>query len=171
MKESHAKAASAAVKKPAPSPGFDTMAAVNTLTKAGIEQRPASAIVGVVRDAQRELATEESLLSTKLVLESDMTTLKAELRADMAELKTVLKSDMAELRVELRSEMADLKAELKSDMAELREELKSEMKNLEANMERQFAQLYRYILVGGGACVTAIVGLLGVMILTGGGGF
>ncbi len=182
MKESHAKAASAAVKKPTPPPGFDTMAAVNTLTKAGIEQRPASAIVEVVRDAQRELATEESLLSTKLVLESDMTTLKADLRADMAELKTVLKSDMAELRVELRSEMADLKAELKSDMAELRGELKSdmaelkielksEMKNLEANMERQFAQLYRYILVGGGACVTAIVGLLGIMILTGGDGF
>lgn len=145
MKEPHAKAASATVKKPTSSPGFDTMAAVNTLTKAGIEQRPASAIVGVVRDAQCELATEESLLSTKLALESDLTTLKADLRADMAE-----------LRVELRSEMAELKTELKV-------ELKSDMKNLEVSIERRFALLYRYLLVGGGVCVAAVVGLLRVM--------
>jgi len=147
MKEPHAKAASTAAKKSAPSPGFDTMAAMNTLTKAGIEQRPASAIIGVVRDAQCELATEESLLSTKLVLESDMTTLKADLR-----------EEMAELRVELRSEMAELKVELKSDMAEL----KLGMKNLEASIEKQFAQLYRYLLIGGGGCVAAIVGILSV---------
>ena len=147
MKEPHAKAALAAVKKPAPSPGFDTMAAVDTLTKAGFEQRPAGAVVEVVRDAQCELATEESLLSTKLALESDMTTLKADLRADMAE-----------LRVELRSEMADLKVELKSDVAGL----KLGMKNLEASIEKQFAQLYRYLLVGGGGCVAAIVGILSV---------
>lgn len=162
MKEPHAKAASAAVKKPTLPPGFDTMTAVNTLTKSGIEQRPANAIVEVVRDAQCELATEESLLSTKLALESDMTTLKADLRADMAELKTVLKSDMAELRGELRSEMAELKDELRSEMAELKDELRSDMKNLEANIERQFAQLYRYLLVGGGGCVAAIVGILSV---------
>lgn len=169
MKEPHAKAALAAVKKPAPSPGFDTMAAVDTLTKAGFEQRPAGAVVEVVRDAQCELATEESLLSTKLALESDMTTLKADLRADMAELKTVLKSDMAELRVELRSEMAELKVELRSEMADLKVELKSDMaglklgmKNLEASIEKQFAQLYRYLLVGGGGCVAAIVGILSV---------
>ena len=158
MKEPHAKAASAAVKKPTPPPGFDTMAAVNTLTKAGIEQRPASAIVEVVRDAQCELATEESLLSTKLALESDMTTLKADLRGEMAELRVELRSEMAELRVELRSEMAELKDELKSDMAGL----KLDMKNLEASIEKQFAQLYRYLLVGGGGCVAAIVGILSV---------
>ena len=126
---------------------FDTMAAVDTLTKAGFEQRPAGAVVEVVRDAQCELATEESLLSTKLALESDMTTLKADLRADMAE-----------LRAELRSEMTELKVELKSDMAGL----KLGMKNLEASIEKQFAQLYRYLLVGGGGCVAAIVGILSV---------
>ncbi|MDE0152404.1 MAG: hypothetical protein OXN23_00870 [Gammaproteobacteria bacterium] len=158
MKEPHAKVASVAAKKSAPSPGFDTMAAVNTLTKAGIEQRPADAIVGVVRDAQCELATEESLLSTKLVLESDMTTLKADLRAEMAELRVELRSEMAELKAELRSEMTELKVELKSDMAGL----KLGMKNLEASIEKQFAQLYRYLLVGGGGCVAAIVGILSV---------
>ena len=77
------------------------MAAMNMLTKAGIEQRPASAIIEVVRDAQCELATEESLLSTKLVLESDMTTLKADLREEMAELR-VLRSEMAELNCDRR---------------------------------------------------------------------
>lgn len=158
MKESHAKAASAAVKKPTPSPGFDTMAAVNTLTKAGIEQRSANAIVGVVRDAQCELATEESLLSTKFALESDLTTLKADLRADMAELRVELRSEMTELRIELRSEMTELKTELKSETGEL----KSDMKNLEVSIEKQFSQLYRYLLVGGGACVAAVVGLLSV---------
>lgn len=161
MKESHAKVASAAVKKLASPPKFDTMAAVNTLTKAGIEQGPAGAIVGVVRDAQCELATEESLLSTKFALESDMTILKADLRADMAE-----------LRVELRSEMAGLREELKSDVAGLKVELKSDMKSLEVSIEKQFAQLYRHLLVGGGACVATVVGLLSVMmILTRGGGF
>ena len=180
MKESHAKAASAAVKKPTPSPGFDTMAAVNTLTKAGIEQRSANAIVGVVRDAQCELATEESLLSTKFALESDLTTLKADLRADMAELRVELRSEMTELRIELRSEMTELRIELRSEMTELKTELKSEMtelktelksetgelksdmKNLEVSIEKQFSQLYRYLLVGGGACVAAVVGLLSV---------
>lgn len=158
MKESHAKAASAAVKKPTPSPGFDTMAAVNTLTKAGIEQRSANAIVGVVRDAQCGLAMEESLLSTKFALESDLTTLKADLRADMAELRVELRSEMTELRIELRSEMTELKTELKSETGEL----KSDMKNLEVSIEKQFSQLYRYLLVGGGACVAAVVGLLSV---------
>lgn len=168
MMESHAKAASVAVKKPKSSPGFDTMATVNTLTKAGIEQRPASAIVEVVRDAQRELATEESLLSTKLALESDMTTLKADLRAEMAELRVELRSEMAELKAELKSDMAGLRVELKSEMAELR----VEVKNLEANVDRQFAQLYRYLLVGGGGCVATIVGILGaMMMMTRGGGF
>ena len=94
---------------------------------------------GVVCDAQCELATEESLLSSKFALESDMTTLKADLRADMAEMKA---------------------------------ELKSDMKNLEVSVEKQFAQLYRHLLVGGGACVTVIVALLGVtIVLTRGGGF
>ena len=152
-------------------PDFDTMAAVNTLTKAGIEQRPAGAIVGVVRDAQCELATEESLLSTKLALESDMTTLKTALREEMAGLRVELRSEMAELRVELRSEMAELRIELRSEMAELKVELKSDMaelklgmKNLEASIEKQFAQFYRYLLVGGGGCVAVIVGLLGITI-------
>ena len=45
------------------------------------------------------------------------------------------------------------------------------MKNFEASMEKRFAQLYRYFLVGGGTCVAAIVGLLGIMMLTRGGGF
>lgn len=196
MKERQVKPASATVrKKPALLPKFDTMAAMNTLTKAGIEQRPAGAIVGVVRDAQCELVTEESLLSTKFALESGMTMLKSGLRADMAELRVELRSEMAELKIELKSEMSELREELKSDMAGLREDIKSDMaglrediksdmaglreevkvglksdiKNLEVNMEKQFAQLYRYLLVGGGASITAIVGLLGVMmILTGG---
>ena len=101
MKESHAKAASAAVKRPAPSPGFDTMAAVDTLTKAGIEQGSASAIVGVVRDAQRELATEASLLSTQAAL-------KAGLREEMGELKTELKTEMAELKAEIANQFSQL---------------------------------------------------------------
>ncbi len=134
MKEPHAKAASAAAKKPASPPGFDTMAAVNTLTKAGIERRPASAIVGVVRDAQRELATEASLLSTT-----------------------------AALKAELREEMAKLKAELKTDMAELKVELKTDIKDLDAKIANQFSQLYRYLLIGGGVCVTSLAGILGVM--------
>ena len=79
---------------------------------------------------------------------------------------------MADLKAELKSDMADLKAELQSDMADLKAELKSDVKRLEVNVEKQFAQLYRHLLIGGGVCVTAIVGLLGVMIvLTRGGGF
>ena len=119
------------MKKPASSLGFDTMAAVDTLTKAGIEQRPASAIVEVVRDAQRELATEASLLSTKVALEA-----------------------------RLREEMAELRTELKTDMAELKTELKTDIRDLDAKIANQFSQLYRYLLIGAGVCVTSLAGIM-----------
>ena len=156
MKGPHAKATLAAMKEPASPPGFDTMAAVDMLTKADIGQRPASAIVEVVRDAQRELATEASLLSTKAAL-------KAGLREEMAELKAELKTDMAELKTELKTEMAELKAELKTDVVELKVELKTDIKDLDTKIANQFSQLYRYLLVGGGVCVTSLAGILGVI--------
>ena len=99
---------------------FDTMVAMNTLTKAGIEQRPVGAIVGAVRDAQRELATEASLLSTTAALEAG-----------------------------LREEMAELKAELKTDI-----------RDLDVKMANQFSQLYRYLLIGAGVCVTSLAGIM-----------
>lgn len=77
------------------------MATVDTLIKAGIGRGPAGIIVEVVRDAQRKLAAESSLLSTK-----------------------------AELKVEMAS---------------------------------QFSQLYRYLLVGAGVCITSLAGILGLM--------
>ena len=120
MKEPHAKTASAAAKQSASSPRFDTMAAVDTLTKADIGQRPASAIVEVVRDAQRELATEASLHSTTAALEAG-----------------------------LREEMAELKAELKTDI-----------RDLDVKMANQFSQLYRYLLIGAGVCVTSLAGIM-----------
>lgn len=122
MKESYERANPVSdVTKPTPLPNFDTMAAVDTLTKAGIGQRPASAIVEVVRDAQRELATEASLLSTKAELKADIATSKAELKAEMAS---------------------------------------------------QFSQLYRYLLVGAGVCITSLAGILGLMMtFMGGSGF
>ena len=107
------------------------MAAVDTLTKADIGQRPAGAIVGVVRDAQCELATEESLLSTKVALEAG-----------------------------LREEMAELRTELKTDMAELKAELKTDIRDLDAKMANQFSQLYWYLLIGAGVCVTSLAGIM-----------
>ena len=125
------------------------MAAVDVLTKADIEQRPASVIVGIVCNTQRELTTEESLISTKFALESEMIRLKADLRVEMAELKADLRMEMAELKADLRVEMAELKTELKSDM-----------KNLEVSVEKQFARLYRYLLIGAGVYITLLAGIL-----------
>ena len=147
MKESHARANPASgAAKPTRPPSFDTMASVDTLTKAHIEQGHASAIVGVVRDSQRELATEASLIATKVALQSEMDALKQGLCAEMVKLRADVKGDMTALR---------------SEMAEQR-----------ADINRQFAQLYRQLLIVGGTGVTVIVGLLGTMIaLARGGGF
>lgn len=122
MKESHARADPVSdATQSTLLPNFDTMAAVDTLTKTGIGRAPASAIVEVVRDAQRELATESSLLSTKAELKADIATSKAELKAEMAS---------------------------------------------------QFSQLYRYLLVGAGVCITSLAGILGLMMtFMGGSGF
>ena len=67
---------------------FDTLAAAEAMTDAGIEEPHAKAIAGVVRDGRAGLATKSDIRR----LEDKMATNTAELRAEIASLETRLTS-------------------------------------------------------------------------------
>ena len=109
------------VAKSAPPPNFDTMDAMGRLARTGFVQDQASAIVGVVRDAQRELAT----------------------KADLDQAISGLKAEMEAVKFELRADM----------------------KEQDSKVERQFTRLYRQLWISMGMTITAITGILGMMII------
>ena len=67
---------------------FDTLAAAEAMTDAGIEEPHAKAIAGVVRDGRAGLATRSDIrrLEDRMATKSDV----AELRAEIASLETRL---------------------------------------------------------------------------------
>ena len=90
--------------KPAPTPHFDTMNVMDTLVKAGFDQNHAGAIVGAVRDAQRELAT-------KADLDQAISGLKAEIQE--------VRGDMENMKLELRREIEKSRGDMKDEFAHL----------------------------------------------------
>ena len=63
---------------------FDTHEAVRRLTASGMDEAPAEAVVGVVRDATRSLVTKADLTAMRdLVTKRDLAVAVAELTAEM----------------------------------------------------------------------------------------
>ena len=78
-------------------PGFDTLAYMQTLKAAGVEEKQAEALAAAARDSQAGLATKAHLDA-----------LRAELRADHAALRAdnaALRADNAALRADMRSDL------------------------------------------------------------------
>ncbi len=111
-KTSHTKS----VAKPIPPPNFDTMSAMRMLTKAGFTQDQASAIVGTVRDAQRELATKADLDQAVGELKADLDLAFSELKADSDLAFSELKADLGLVFSELKADSDLAFSELKADL-------------------------------------------------------
>ena len=81
---------------------FDTLEAAEALTRAGVAERQARAIVAAMRKA----------VGDSVATKGDVAELRTELKGDNAELKAELKGDNAELKAELKGDIAAVKAEL-----------------------------------------------------------
>ena len=81
---------------------FDTLEAADALTRAGLTEPQAKAIVATMRRAVSDgVAT----------------------KGDVGELRTELKGDIGELRAELKGDIGAVKAELKGDIGAVRGEV------------------------------------------------
>ena len=117
---------------------FDTGEATGALTRAGLAESQARAIVATVREAVRGgVATKGDVDELKAELKGDIGEVRAEvgeLRADIGEVKGEVGVVKAELRAdigEIRGEVGVVKAELKGDIAAVRGEVgavKAELK-------------------------------------------
>ena len=81
---------------------FDTLEAADALTRAGLTEPQAKAIVATMRRA----------VSDGVATKGDVTELRTELKGDIGELRTELKGDIGELRAELKGDIGAVKAEL-----------------------------------------------------------
>ena len=166
--------------KPTPPPNFDTMSAMEMLMKTGFAQDQASAIVGAVRDAQRELATKADLDRAVSDLKANLDRVVDGLRADsdlaVSDLKADLDRAVNGLRADSDLAVSDLKANLYRAVGGLKADsdravggLKAEIQELRTEIASQFSQLYRYLLIGAGVCVTSLAGIWGMMLALMGG--
>ena len=53
----------------------------------------------------------------------------------------------------------------KTDLKATKADLKVEIQELRSEMANQFAQLYRYLLIGAGVCITSLATILGIMMV------
>ena len=110
---------------------FDTLAAAQELTAAGLDDRQAEAIVTTVSKAMSEtVATKADLELQGTATRADMESQSAALRADMESQGAALRADIDLLRADMNT----LRAEVKGDIKALRAEMKGDMKHLEQTM-------------------------------------
>lgn len=164
-KTSHTKS----VAKPTPPPNFDTMSAMRMLTKAGFTQDQASAIVGTVRDAQRELATKADLDQAVGELKADLGLAFSELKADLGLAFSGLKADSDLALSGLKADSGLAFSGLRAEMEAMKFSLQKNLEAQDSKVERQFTQLYRHLWIGTGMTITAITSILGMMIVFSGG--
>ena len=64
-------------------PGFDTLAYMQTLKAAGVEEKQAEALAAAARDSQAGLATKAHLDALRAELRADNAALRADMRSDL----------------------------------------------------------------------------------------
>ena len=100
---------------------FDTLAAVQTLRTAGLEDRQAEAIVTTINRAMSEtVATKADLLVQGTGIRSEIAATRSDLKAQGAELRAALETQRTELKAEIAKTSAALEnrgTELKAEIA------------------------------------------------------
>ena len=89
-------------------PKFDTLKSMKALRAASFGENQAEAIVGVVDDAQRHLATKYDLERAVGGLHTDMGKMELGLRADMEKMGLGLRADMEKMRADIQAEFKRL---------------------------------------------------------------
>ena len=155
---------------------FDTMGSMGILMRVGFTQDQASAIVGTVRDAQRELVTKADLDLAFSELKADLDLAFSELKADLNQAFSELKVDFGQafsgLKIDSDSAINELKADLgftasepKADMDAMKLELQEDLKKLDGNMDRYFTKFYWHFWISTGTTIITITSVLGMMIV------
>ncbi len=151
------------------------MGAMDELMKAGFPPEQASAVVGTIRDAQRELVTKGYLRQEIGALRTDMekafVCLRAEVGEEIGGLRLEMREAFGGLRMEMKEDVGGLRGEMRAVFGGLRMEMKEdagvlrgEMKEMESDFQRRFTRLYWHLWLVMGMTMTVMASLMGAMV-------